>query len=139
VFAEFFVAYDASGSENDHDGTLVVVGLVAAERKWNRFEQEWQAVLDRFEVPYFHMTELNHRASGTGAYAKWKDDDQGLLLRDRAYRSAAKKRGTVRRFEDYGEVLTDLAKMLPQRALIQHRETPLAMCEANPDKCPKRC
>jgi hypothetical protein len=55
-----------------------------------------------------------------------------------AYRNAANKRGKVQRFEDYGEVLTTLARMLPQRSLIHHRETLRAACEANPDKCPKR-
>jgi hypothetical protein len=75
VAKEFVAAYDASGSENDRKGALVVVGLVSHEHKWNRFEEEWAAVLHNFDVPYFHMKELNHRHSGKGIYAKWKDDD----------------------------------------------------------------
>jgi hypothetical protein len=252
IAADFLATYDASGSENDRDGTLVVVGLVATEHKWNRFELEWQTVLDRFDVPYLHMKELNHRHSGEGVYAKWKDDTetpklflralvkvlkrginkafcyatvlpdykeinqefrlregvgspyvltagscydlanawmrkkypkhsilhvfeqgdcgqqdfkrlvkrhnkliiqlpklhpetgeilkpfQGADLFAGVYRNAANKRGKVRRFEDYGEVFTDLAKMLPQRVLIFHKEVLRARCEANPDQCPKR-
>jgi len=252
IAAEFLAAYDASGSENDRNGTLVVVGLVATERKWDRFELEWQAVLDQFEVPYLHLKELNHRHSGEGVYAKWKNDDEtpkkflralvkvikrginkafcyGTVLPDYkevnqefrlreavgspyvltagscydivnewgrrkypkrsvfhvfeqgdcgqkdfkkrikrqnkliiqvpkidpgtgemlkpfqaadlfagAYRNAANKRGKVRRVEDYGDVLSELARMLPQKALIHHRGTLRAICEANPDQCPKR-
>jgi hypothetical protein len=248
----FMAAYDASGSENDRDGTLVVVALVATERKWEKFYSGWHGVLERFDVPYFHMKELNHRHSGEGIYAKWKNDDetpklfmralvkaikgginkafsyatdlddyqdinaifklregsgspyvltagschdqinnwikrrypkhpifhvlekgdcgqrdlerlakrhkqvliplpkinpetgypweqfQAADLMAGAYRNAALKRGKVQTFEEYGEVFTDLARMLPQKSLIHHRATLLAMCEANPVKCPKR-
>jgi hypothetical protein len=76
VFApyEFMAAYDASGSENDRGGTLVVVALAATEVKWDKFHVLWQAVLDQFGVPYLHMKELNHRHTGKGIYAKWRDD-----------------------------------------------------------------
>lgn len=75
VFRDFFAAYDASGSESDPEGTLVVAAMVAHSHKWERFEREWKDVLDTFEVPYLHLKELNHRHSGAGVYAKWKDDD----------------------------------------------------------------
>jgi hypothetical protein len=75
VSNEFFAAYDASGSENDRLGVLVVVALAASEHKWTTFENEWRRVLKEFEVPYLHVKELNHRHSGVGVYAKWKDDD----------------------------------------------------------------
>src|SRR5688572_3078575 len=76
TFATFTTYYDASGSEGDKTGVLVVVGLVANEYKWVRFEKEWAAVLKEFDVPYFHRKELGEeRKAGTGVYAKWKDDD----------------------------------------------------------------
>jgi len=65
----FAAYYDASGSQSD-DGLLVVAGLVSTENKWIRFEREWDAVLSRFGVPYFHMKEF---APSTGPFAKWKN------------------------------------------------------------------
>jgi len=249
----FTAYYDASGSEDDKDGVLVVVGLIANEYKWVRFEREWHAALEKFDVPYFHMKELGKdRKAGTGVYAKWKDDDvtprlfvrrllkvirrqtnkmfcYGTILKDfrgvdetyrlheevgspyvlttascydlvnkwgrvnypkdrgihiledgdcgqrdflklakrmgqkpftlpkinketgewfipfqgadliaGAYRHAANRRGTVRTFEDYGEVFTDIANKLAQKSLIYDRRTLVAMCKAQPDKFPKR-
>jgi hypothetical protein len=252
VFAPFTAAYDASGSENDADGTLVVVGLAAIEHKWLRFESSWRTALAEFDVPYLHMKELNHRHSGKGVYAKWKDDYKtprlflkklikvvklginktfiyGTILKDYrstnqlyrlregagspyvltagscydlvnnwmkrnyprhqifhafeagdcgqrdfkrlakrhrqivlpipkidpvsgerwipfqaadlvagAYREAAGKRGKVQTFDDYGEVLCELARTIPQKALIHHAGTLRDLCENNPHLCPKR-
>jgi len=252
VLADFQAAYDASGSENDRDGVLVVVGLVATEKKWEKFEIQWSDVLQRFDVPYFHMKELNHRHSGVGIYAKWKGDDieprkflkalikalkrgvnktfcYGMLLKDYkqinqefklregagspyvltaascydqvndwmrrrypnnpifhvfekgdcgqrdferlvkrhkrlviplpkinpvtgepwlqfqaadlvagAYRDAAGKMGRVQRMEDYGEVFNEVAFTLPQKSLVHHETTLRALCEAHPDKFPRR-
>jgi len=252
MYAPFTAAYDASGSEGDPDGTLVVVGLAATDDKWGKFEASWQKVLDDFDVPYFHMKELNQRHSGTGIYAKWKDDPDtprlflkalvksikrgmnkafiyGTILQDYrsvnqiyklregvgspyvltagscydlvntwmrknypkhrilhafekgdcgqkglerlakrhkhqvipiaktdpvtgdryvpfqaadlvagAYRDAAGKRGKVQSMEEYGEVLNDLARMLPQRALVYRLDNLIEMCERYPDKCARR-
>jgi hypothetical protein len=63
---------------------------------------------------------------------------QGADLVAGAYRNAANKRGQVLRFEDYGEVFNELAATLPQKALMHHRATLRALCEAHPDTCPKR-
>jgi len=248
----FLAAYDASGSENDPSGVLVVVALAATEAKWQKFEQDWGRVLEKFDVPYLHLKELNHRHSGQGVYAKWKDDDetpqlflrelikalkrginktfcygtvlddykevnatyklregagspyvltagschdlvnnwmkrkyprhpifhvfeqgdcgqraleklarrhnkviipipkinpetgdrwipfQGADLFSGAYRNAANKRGRVQSYEDYGPVFNELAVMLPQKSLIHHTVTLRALCEANPDRCPRR-
>ena len=70
----FTATYDASGSEGDADGVLVVVGLVANEYKWKRFELEWKIALDTFKAPHFHRKELGDRKLGKGVYAKWSDD-----------------------------------------------------------------
>ena len=63
--------YDAAGSEDDGGGALTVVGLLSTEKKWLRFEQDWNRVLRDFGVPYFHMKEF---APSTGPFEKWKDD-----------------------------------------------------------------
>lgn len=61
--------YDASGADGG-SGHLVVVGLVATERKWIKFEQRWEAVLSRYGVTHFHMKDYAH---SRGEYATWKD------------------------------------------------------------------
>ena len=50
--ATFMTAYDTSGSENDADGTLVVIGLAATEAKWGKLERQRQGVLEQSDVPY---------------------------------------------------------------------------------------
>jgi hypothetical protein len=56
--------FDDSG-----DGkVLTLVGYVGGERHWEMFEEQWAAVLDRFEVPYFHMREFG---DPEGVYKKW--------------------------------------------------------------------
>ena len=39
-------------SENDADGTLVVIGLAATEAKWGKLERQRQGVLEQSDVPY---------------------------------------------------------------------------------------
>lgn len=59
---------DASGKEEDP--ILSVGGLVGRTDEWLKFEPEWNAVLNEFGVPYFHMREFAHSVD---AYAVgWK-------------------------------------------------------------------
>ena len=44
--------YDASGAQSDRDGVLLVLGVYATESRWLRFENQWDEVLDDFEVPF---------------------------------------------------------------------------------------
>src|ERR1700691_3026173 len=51
--------FDTSGKASSASAIeLVVSGFVSTRKKWNRFEEQWQAVLEEFEVPYFHMKEF---------------------------------------------------------------------------------
>jgi len=78
IVTAFTAHYDASGSEADKqpEDVLVVVGLLANEYKWLRFEREWLAVLKTYKVPYFHRKELgDDRRKGVGVYAKWANDE----------------------------------------------------------------
>jgi hypothetical protein len=51
------------------DGLLLTLaGYVGGERHWEVFQEQWSAVLDRFEVPYFHMKEFG---DPDGPYKKW--------------------------------------------------------------------
>ena len=72
---EFASYYDASGSESDAQGAIMVIGLVASEAKWRKFANSWRRVLGskRFDVPYFHMKEFAH---SKGPFEKWRGDDE---------------------------------------------------------------
>lgn len=50
--------YDAGGSK-DSEAPLVVAGLVGNERRWRRFEREWEGLLGEYQIPYLHMKEFN--------------------------------------------------------------------------------
>ncbi|WP_315807376.1 MULTISPECIES: DUF3800 domain-containing protein [unclassified Bradyrhizobium] len=49
---------------------LTLAGYVGGERHWQMFEDQWAAVLDRFEVPYFHMKEFG-QPKEKSVYEKW--------------------------------------------------------------------
>ena len=49
---------DASGKEEDP--IIAVGGAIARTDEWLKFEPEWNAVLEEFCVPYFHMREFAH-------------------------------------------------------------------------------
>jgi hypothetical protein len=62
--------FDASGSAGNPSAIeLVVSGFVSTPTKWRQFEEQWQAMLDEFEVPYFHMAEF---APSIGVFSRWK-------------------------------------------------------------------
>ena len=64
--------YDASGTQHDKGGALVVVGLASTENRWRRFEREWDALLREYEISAFHMTEYAH---SKGEFESWKGDE----------------------------------------------------------------
>lgn len=55
--AMFHTYHDTSGSAKDSP-TLVTTGLIASEASWRRFERAWREMLERFCIPYIHMSEL---------------------------------------------------------------------------------
>ena len=65
--------YDASGTQKDKGGALVVVGLASTENKWRRFEREWNALLGEYGVSVFHMTAYTH---STDDFESWKGDGE---------------------------------------------------------------
>jgi len=66
--------FDASGKASSASAIeLVVSGFVSTPKKWNQFEQQWQALLDQFELPYFHMKEF---APSTGVFKDWKGKEK---------------------------------------------------------------
>ncbi len=63
--------------------SLVVAGYIGSVRAWDRFNSEWNAVLKRHDIPYFHMKEIPdprspmHRFYGKNCYG-----DLAALLGD---------------------------------------------------------
>lgn len=47
--------YDASGSETDKTGVVVVYALIASENRWRRFEQGWEELLRGAGLSALHM------------------------------------------------------------------------------------
>lgn len=69
-----FTTYcDASGQQDEKTDAIAVLGLVVRVTRWQRFEREWQGVLDDYRVPYFHMREYAH---SRGPFASWKGDEE---------------------------------------------------------------
>jgi hypothetical protein len=74
-----FTAYfDESGI---HGGslTLSVAGYLSSDLLWGQFEEEWQSVLNREGLPYFHMVEFENRQ---GYYRAWDEQRRHSVLRD---------------------------------------------------------
>ena len=65
--------YDASGHQASKIGVLTVLGLVASDSQWKRYEDQWEAMLGDFGVPYFHMKDYT---VSRGPYADWKGDEE---------------------------------------------------------------
>jgi hypothetical protein len=66
--------YDASGSESSPENGLTVVGLVATEAKWLRFQRAWEQVLDEHGITAHHMRHFAG-SSPKSEFASWKADD----------------------------------------------------------------
>ena len=119
-----FTAYfDASGSPSG-TSVLFVSGFVASMEKWLRFETEWAALLDEFDIKgYFHMREF---APGVGQYASWKND----LAKRIAFLSEAIriiKRRTNKSFSS-GVIIGDLNKVKRQYILPGFMNFPYSLC-----------
>ena len=70
--ATVYTAYfDASGNPSD-SSALFVAGFISTGRKWSRFEQQGNVLLQEYDIkPPFHMKEF---APGAGQYESWKSD-----------------------------------------------------------------
>jgi hypothetical protein len=69
--AVFRAYYDASGVETQN-GHLVVVGVIATEARWKKYEQRWNAVLSEYHLTHHHHKDYAHSKN---EYARWKGDE----------------------------------------------------------------
>lgn len=51
--------FDESYDSNDRSGVFTVSGYVFTGSKLKALEKAWKRMLDRYELPYFHMAECN--------------------------------------------------------------------------------
>jgi hypothetical protein len=66
--------YSDCSRSGQNDGITVVSGWLSSGELWLGFESAWAMVLQRFEVPYFHMKEFAH---STGAFETgWKGENE---------------------------------------------------------------
>jgi hypothetical protein len=61
--------FDESGTHNDSPA-VAVAGYISTVDQWQRFEAEWQAILDDAGISFFHMTDHQNRQ---GPYKDWDD------------------------------------------------------------------
>lgn len=67
------------------DPIPTVYGYIAPVEYWvNEFYPEWQAVLTKYQVPYFHFRELNktERQEPSNPYYQWEDSQVDDFLDD---------------------------------------------------------
>jgi hypothetical protein len=71
--------FDESGDQEDPRHTCAsMAGYIGAVESWDRFETEWQGVLDEFQIPYLHMKEFG---KPIGPYADlMKDSARDAML-----------------------------------------------------------
>lgn len=70
----YWAYYDTSGAQSDtSESTIVVMCLVSTAEKWREFEKQWDAALNEFDVPHFHMKEYAHFR---GPFEEWREDPQ---------------------------------------------------------------
>jgi hypothetical protein len=62
--------FDASGHP-DQQTVLTVGGFVSTVEKWKRFDKEWTAILKRYGVTAFHMTDF---VAGWGEFSQFKNN-----------------------------------------------------------------
>jgi hypothetical protein len=67
----FTVYFDESGSPSD-TAALAVAGFIATAEEWIRFEREWTAILETFDVPALHMRNFAH---STKEFKTWKGNE----------------------------------------------------------------
>jgi hypothetical protein len=70
----YTAVFDRSADDSP-DGGTVVAGFVTTVEQWALWESEWNAVLQDFKVPYFHMREFG---ASRKAFAgeEWRDEDR---------------------------------------------------------------
>jgi len=70
MFNDYYLCCDEAGGKDC--GFVVVAGYISTLDHWLAFSAEWNYLLGRFDLPYFHMKEFAH---SKGPFASWKGDE----------------------------------------------------------------
>jgi hypothetical protein len=119
--AVFTAYFDASG--NKRMPVLTVAGFVSRVRKWDRFNDEWSAILSREQVPSMHMTDF---VSSQKHFSSWRGESDRRRrfisdLTDCIKRNTNKGFATSVFVSDYDEVNADFM-------MSEHIGQPFTLC-----------
>ena len=120
TFAGFF---DASGKPQDP--VLYVSGFLSTEKKWLRFEKEWRALLNHFEIKGLFHTADYVRGVGDDYRQFLHNDERRIEFERKAI--AIIKRNTLKPFS-YGIILADHREMVARYELPYGFERPYSFC-----------
>jgi hypothetical protein len=68
--------FDESGTHKQAP-IIVIAGWIAGDKEWIKFSNKWQAVLTKYNLPYFHMSEWE---GGHGLYKNMTEKEKRLLI-----------------------------------------------------------
>ena len=77
-----FTAYFDASRTQDGRPYVAVSGCLASEAKWKLFQHAWQIILEREDLPFFHMTDFE--AYQTNYYRDWSKERHNSVLTDLA-------------------------------------------------------
>jgi hypothetical protein len=69
--SSYYLYCDAGGGK-DH-GFIVVAGYLSTFDRWGAFTKEWNELLARFDIPYFHMKKFSQFKAPFDT-EPWKDE-----------------------------------------------------------------
>lgn len=72
IMSSYYLYCDAGGK--DH-GFIVVAGYLSTFDRWNAFAAEWNKLLARFDIPYFHMKKFAQSKHPFDS-DNWKDEEK---------------------------------------------------------------
>ena len=67
-------------SRDAKDQAITFAGYLSTVQLWEEFDRSWQAVLDKFHVPYLHMKEFGDPA-GKYKHIKEDPDEEAAFMR----------------------------------------------------------
>jgi hypothetical protein len=117
----FSAYFDASGTKRAR--VLTVAGFVSRVSKWDRFNDEWPAILSAEHGAFMHMTDF---ASSKGEFASWK----GQSHRRRKFitdLSNCIKRNTNKGFSS-SVILSDYRDVNAEFMLAERVGQPFTLC-----------
>jgi hypothetical protein len=119
--AVFSAYFDASG--NKRDRVLTVAGFVSRVRKWDRFNEEWAAILSSERVSAMHMTDF---VSSKAGFESWKGQS------DRRREFISRLSDCIRRNTNKGfassVILSDWRELDAEFMLSESAGQPFTLC-----------